>query len=121
MAGTHVRGEEGALRYVGGPATVLTFRPWLITGSQVDRSQAGGELQLMEGYFVHYIGPSNLPPMPKHVIFVLDTSGRWEVIYVIYVARWREVGGEPPLAKLSTATNCLGVMLMHSVTFHRKS
>ena len=30
----------------------------------------------MEGYFVHFIAPENLPPMPKHVVFVLDTSGR---------------------------------------------
>jgi len=42
---------------------------------EVDRSQSGGEVQLMEGYFVHFIAPENLPPMPKHVVFVLDTSG----------------------------------------------
>ena len=30
----------------------------------------------MDGYFVHFVAPENLPPMPKHVIFVLDTSGR---------------------------------------------
>ena len=37
----------------------------------------GGEVQLMEGYFVHFVAPENLPPMPKHVVFVLDTSGRY--------------------------------------------
>eukprot|EP00092_Neocalanus_flemingeri_P002183 GFUD01002323.1.p1 GENE.GFUD01002323.1~~GFUD01002323.1.p1 ORF type:complete len:676 (-),score=217.81 GFUD01002323.1:157-2109(-) len=42
---------------------------------EVDRSQIGGEVQLLEGYFVHFIAPENLPPMPKHVVFVLDTSG----------------------------------------------
>merc|ERR1719474_758148 len=42
---------------------------------EVDRSDMGGEVQLMEGYFVHFIAPENLPPMPKHVVFVLDTSG----------------------------------------------
>jgi len=42
---------------------------------EVDRSEIGGEVQLMEGYFVHFIAPENLPPMPKHVLFVLDTSG----------------------------------------------
>merc|ERR1719357_1965795 len=42
---------------------------------EVDRSEIGGEVQLMEGYFVHFIAPENLPPMPKHVVFVLDTSG----------------------------------------------
>ena len=30
----------------------------------------------MEEYFVHFIAPEDLPPMPKHVVFVLDTSGR---------------------------------------------
>ena len=29
----------------------------------------------MDGYFVHFVAPSRLPPLPKHVIFVLDTSG----------------------------------------------
>jgi len=42
---------------------------------EVDRVQEGGEVQLMEGFFVHYIAPENLQPMPKHVVFVLDTSG----------------------------------------------
>jgi len=42
---------------------------------EVDRSREGGEVQLMDGYFVHFVAPENLPPMPKHVIFVLDTSG----------------------------------------------
>ena len=34
----------------------------------------------MDGYFVHFVAPENLPPMPKHVIFVLDTSGRCTTI-----------------------------------------
>ena len=29
----------------------------------------------MDGYFVHFVAPENLPPMSKHVAFVLDTSG----------------------------------------------
>ena len=32
-------------------------------------------MQLLEGYFVHFAAPDNLVPMPKHVVFVLDTSG----------------------------------------------
>lgn len=28
-----------------------------------------------DGYFVHFLAPSSLPPLPKHVVFVLDTSG----------------------------------------------
>ena len=32
-------------------------------------------LKVIDGYFVHFVAPENLPPMSKHVIFVLDTSG----------------------------------------------
>lgn len=32
-------------------------------------------LQLMDGYFVHFFAPEDVPPQPKHIIFVLDTSG----------------------------------------------
>ncbi|XP_021949887.1 inter-alpha-trypsin inhibitor heavy chain H3 isoform X1 [Folsomia candida] len=34
-----------------------------------------GEILLMEGYFVHFFSPESLPPLRKHVIFVLDISG----------------------------------------------
>jgi len=30
----------------------------------------GGEIQVVDGYFVHFVAPENLPPMAKHVIFV---------------------------------------------------
>ena len=42
--------------------------------NQVARAGAG-EVQLLEGYFVHFTAPENLTPIPKHVVFVLDTSG----------------------------------------------
>ncbi|XP_023341336.1 inter-alpha-trypsin inhibitor heavy chain H6 [Eurytemora carolleeae] len=42
---------------------------------EVERGDKGGELDLYQGYFVHFVAPENLPPMPKHVVFVLDTSG----------------------------------------------
>lgn len=31
--------------------------------------------QLSDGYFVHFFAPEHLPPLRKHVIFVLDVSG----------------------------------------------
>jgi secreted protein with Ig-like and vWFA domain len=31
--------------------------------------------QVSDGYFVHFFAPENLPPLRKHVIFVLDVSG----------------------------------------------
>jgi uncharacterized protein with von Willebrand factor type A (vWA) domain len=31
--------------------------------------------QVNDGYFVHFFAPADLPPLRKHVIFVLDVSG----------------------------------------------
>jgi len=41
----------------------------------VDRQGQHSEVQVIDGYFVHYFAPFNLPSLPKHVVFVLDTSG----------------------------------------------
>ncbi|NXY21459.1 ITIH3 inhibitor, partial [Atrichornis clamosus] len=32
-------------------------------------------LQIVNGYFVHFFAPTNLPKLPKNIIFVMDTSG----------------------------------------------
>ncbi|XP_053601011.1 inter-alpha-trypsin inhibitor heavy chain H4-like isoform X4 [Plodia interpunctella] len=40
----------------------------------VDRPK-NGEVLVNDGYFVHFFAPSELPPLNKHVVFVLDTSG----------------------------------------------
>nr|XP_034824157.1 inter-alpha-trypsin inhibitor heavy chain H6-like [Maniola hyperantus] len=37
-----------------------------------------GEILVNDGYFVHFFSPSCLPPLSKHVVFVLDTSGSME-------------------------------------------
>ncbi|XP_077948480.1 inter-alpha-trypsin inhibitor heavy chain H3-like isoform X2 [Gasterosteus aculeatus] len=34
-----------------------------------------GELQIVNGYFVHYFAPPDLPRVPKNVAFVIDRSG----------------------------------------------
>ena len=46
-------------------------------GYDVERGEdrSGGEIQLVDGYFAHFLAPEDLPPMAKHVVFVLDTSG----------------------------------------------
>ena len=42
----------------------------------VDRqADSGSEIQVVDGYFAHFVAPEDLPPMAKHVIFVFDTSG----------------------------------------------
>ncbi|RVE43998.1 hypothetical protein evm_011353 [Chilo suppressalis] len=40
----------------------------------VERSKEG-EILVNDGYFVHFFAPPDLPPLNKHVVFVLDTSG----------------------------------------------
>jgi len=47
----------------------------LVVRYDVDRQGQDSEVQVIDGYFVHYFVPSNLPTLPKHMIFVLDTSG----------------------------------------------
>ncbi|XP_045761388.1 inter-alpha-trypsin inhibitor heavy chain H6-like isoform X2 [Maniola jurtina] len=34
-----------------------------------------GEILVNDGYFVHFFAPTSLPPLSKHAVFVLDTSG----------------------------------------------
>ncbi|XP_031300625.2 inter-alpha-trypsin inhibitor heavy chain H5 [Camelus dromedarius] len=40
----------------------------------VNRDQSIGDIQVLDGYFVHYFAPKDLPPLPKNVVFVLDSS-----------------------------------------------
>ncbi|CAG2060410.1 unnamed protein product, partial [Timema podura] len=35
-------------------------------------------MDVNEGYFVHFFSPTELPPLRKHVVFVLDVSGSME-------------------------------------------
>merc|ERR1719204_1430349 len=41
----------------------------------VDRRNQDSEVQIIDGYFVHYFVPENLETLPKHAIFILDVSG----------------------------------------------
>ncbi|XP_068265493.1 inter-alpha-trypsin inhibitor heavy chain H3-like [Nyctibius grandis] len=36
---------------------------------------APDNLQIVNGYFVHFFAPTNLPKLPKNVVFVIDISG----------------------------------------------
>nr|XP_057921749.1 inter-alpha-trypsin inhibitor heavy chain H5 isoform X3 [Doryrhamphus excisus] len=40
----------------------------------VQRDMGVGDLQVLNGYFVHYFAPKDLPVVPKNVVFVIDTS-----------------------------------------------
>merc|ERR1712051_799632 len=41
----------------------------------VDRKNHDSEVQVIDGYFVHFFVPENLETLPKHAIFILDVSG----------------------------------------------
>ncbi|XP_076153038.1 inter-alpha-trypsin inhibitor heavy chain H5 [Alosa pseudoharengus] len=40
----------------------------------VEREMGIGDIQVLDGYFVHYFAPRDLPVVPKNVVFVIDTS-----------------------------------------------
>uniref|UniRef100_A0A6Q2Z3I1 Inter-alpha-trypsin inhibitor heavy chain 2 n=1 Tax=Esox lucius TaxID=8010 RepID=A0A6Q2Z3I1_ESOLU len=41
----------------------------------VIRESAAGELHVSDGHFVHFFAPTNLSPLPKNIVFVIDVSG----------------------------------------------
>ncbi|KAF6720698.1 Inter-alpha-trypsin inhibitor heavy chain H5 [Oryzias melastigma] len=40
----------------------------------VQRELGIGDIQVLDGHFVHYFAPKDLPAVPKNVVFVIDTS-----------------------------------------------
>uniref|UniRef100_A0A8C9TR46 Inter-alpha-trypsin inhibitor heavy chain H3 n=1 Tax=Scleropages formosus TaxID=113540 RepID=A0A8C9TR46_SCLFO len=40
----------------------------------VKRDKDVGDIQIVNGYFVHFFAPSDLPRVPKNVVFVIDVS-----------------------------------------------
>lgn len=41
----------------------------------VDRKSENGDVQVIDGYFVHFFAPDHLATLPRHVVFVIDISG----------------------------------------------
>ncbi|XP_014022051.2 inter-alpha-trypsin inhibitor heavy chain H3 isoform X2 [Salmo salar] len=41
----------------------------------VNRAEIIGDIQIVNGYFVHFFAPPDLPQVPKNVVFVIDRSG----------------------------------------------
>ncbi|MCJ8744264.1 hypothetical protein PDJAM_G00116500 [Pangasius djambal] len=46
-----------------------------IINYDVKRAQDLGDVQIVNGYFVHFFAPADLPRLPKNVVFVIDRSG----------------------------------------------
>ncbi|XP_060515329.2 inter-alpha-trypsin inhibitor heavy chain H2 [Panthera onca] len=47
----------------------------LVVMYDVNREEKAGELEVFNGYFVHFFAPNNLDPIPKNILFVIDVSG----------------------------------------------
>ncbi|KAM9525317.1 inter-alpha-trypsin inhibitor heavy chain H3-like [Salvelinus alpinus] len=47
----------------------------LVIVYDVHRKTSMGELKESKGYFVHHFAPSDLPRIPKNVVFIIDQSG----------------------------------------------
>lgn len=45
---------------------------------EVDRKFDSGEIMAVNGYFVHFFAPEGLKPLPKDILFILDTSNSME-------------------------------------------
>uniref|UniRef100_A0A8C5UYL1 Inter-alpha-trypsin inhibitor heavy chain 2 n=1 Tax=Microcebus murinus TaxID=30608 RepID=A0A8C5UYL1_MICMU len=46
-----------------------------VDGELVVVEEKAGELEVFNGYFVHFFAPENLDPIPKNILFVIDVSG----------------------------------------------
>ncbi|KAM5285985.1 inter-alpha-trypsin inhibitor heavy chain H2 isoform 1-T1 [Hipposideros larvatus] len=47
----------------------------LVVVYDVHREEKAGELEVFNGYFVHFFAPENMDPIPKNILFVIDVSG----------------------------------------------
>ncbi|XP_051768546.1 inter-alpha-trypsin inhibitor heavy chain H3-like isoform X2 [Ctenopharyngodon idella] len=47
----------------------------LLITYDVERQNPKGEVMVSNGYFVHYFAPSDVPRIPKNVVFIIDQSG----------------------------------------------
>ncbi|XP_064013077.1 inter-alpha-trypsin inhibitor heavy chain H4-like [Pogoniulus pusillus] len=47
----------------------------LVVRYDVKRGATAGDIQIVNGYFVHYFAPHEMPALPKNVVFVIDRSG----------------------------------------------
>ncbi|KAJ8920647.1 hypothetical protein NQ315_004786 [Exocentrus adspersus] len=48
----------------------------------VERDPSGGEVLVDGGHFVHFFAPSDLPALPKQIVFILDTSGSMDGVRI---------------------------------------
>uniref|UniRef100_A0A1Y1M955 Inter-alpha-trypsin inhibitor heavy chain H4-like n=2 Tax=Photinus pyralis TaxID=7054 RepID=A0A1Y1M955_PHOPY len=67
--------RQKALAHIFGTKVENGLVGQFVVQYDVERDPQGGEVLVQDGYFVHYFAPTDLQPLPKQVIFILDTSG----------------------------------------------
>jgi uncharacterized protein YegL len=69
-------GSNAEIDYAPKPADQGGDGVQLVTLYDVARTDDGGELQVVDGYFVHFFAPpDNVTVAPKRIVFVIDISG----------------------------------------------
>ncbi|XP_051913932.1 inter-alpha-trypsin inhibitor heavy chain H6 isoform X4 [Hippocampus zosterae] len=72
--------ERTRIRYTPTPQQQVSISPKGLNADfviqyDVNLTDLMGDIQVFDGYFVHYFAPRGLPVVPKDVIFVIDVSG----------------------------------------------
>merc|ERR1712110_775633 len=78
MTKTVISGKEVSFKYTSKPTyTVLPGSVSYDVKLEYDVVRPtghGGDILIRNGYFVHFISPDDMPPIPKNIIFVIDKS-----------------------------------------------
>ncbi|KAF5288022.1 hypothetical protein FQA39_LY15551 [Lamprigera yunnana] len=67
--------RQKQLAHIIGTKEENGFAGQFVVQYDVERDPHGGEVLVQDGYFVHFFAPSDVKPLPKQVVFILDTSG----------------------------------------------
>ncbi|XP_071532831.1 inter-alpha-trypsin inhibitor heavy chain H6-like isoform X3 [Panulirus ornatus] len=89
----------------------------LVVHYDVERALDAGDVQIEEGYFVHFFAPIDLQYTPKHITFLIDTSGSMEGIKLMQVKEALHhiltdlnAGDTFNIIRFSSSTHKLGMM-----------
>ncbi|KAF5288023.1 hypothetical protein FQA39_LY15552 [Lamprigera yunnana] len=67
--------RQKQLAHIIGTMEENGFAGQFVVQYDVERDPHGGEVLVQDGYFVHFFAPTDIKPLPKQVVFILDTSG----------------------------------------------
>ncbi|XP_069937311.1 inter alpha-trypsin inhibitor, heavy chain 4-like isoform X1 [Cherax quadricarinatus] len=89
----------------------------LVVHYDVERSLDAGDVQVEDGYFVHFFAPIDLQYTPKHITFLIDVSGSMEGVKLSqvkdalrHILTDLNAGDTFNIIRFSTYTDKLGTM-----------